>query len=1058
MNSGQSPELFETFLFDAWEALSSFQQAKDRLMLEHDDEVIKELSVTSHRIKGTAAQYGYAQISHLAELAERLLDGDADIAKSQRDDILMFLEQVSVCLSSALARVSETGQEGEVGLELARLGGSDLVINILRNNPRAFQSVSVEEKDHLAAASVTDTLQHFYRNQQEDWQYFSEEAQGHIDTIERALAQLKKGLSEDGLAELFRATHTLKGAAYMMGLSPIGDLTHSLEDLMVKVREGELPFEESSQEALATGARALSLMLAAAAGKTTSLEQTVASLDTQLANLLGYEEIESRSPLEIALNSFYEGNGDTWEYFEPEVSEHLEASVEALKTLAAAKKPESEQDAINTLFRAMHTVKGAAYMVEFKLLGDVALELEHSVRAVKEEGANISPEFFELFDDGLMLLEQMLRSAEGQATEVDACYQQFRSKLPKTYEQTSQATVKPQTKVDAPVKTIRVSADKLDALMNLANDMIASRSRMATQLERLGELSKLMASGRDRMIKTVGEFEAQYLNPQLSENLGSVTDSQSVASLQRGIGSSLADMFDELEFDTYNDLNILANSINEMANDVHEIQQQLSQLHETSASEANDLERLQMLLRQEIGRARMVPVSQLFNLLKRLLRDTEEKSYALVTQGENVELDNMILEGVADSLVHMVRNALVHGIESKEKRLELGKPEDGQIKLSALLRGNQVILELEDDGAGIDIDAVKQKAVEGGFITAERAAALSHEEACQLIFLSGLSTATEVTTEAGRGVGMDAVAEAIKKLKGDVQMQTRAGVGTRFTLRLPLTLMVSDALMVNVAGQRFGLDTSSVITMRMYPREALTEGLTYEGELLKVHTVRTLLGYYPKKSENATLVIAEAAGERFALEVDALEDIEEVVLRPLGESLSQLYHLSSATTTATGEVVLLLDVAGLIRLSAQDSTLTPLSQAQSVDKQSHQLLLVDDSISVRRVVGRMLERAGYEVTTAADGQAALDLLLEGKTFDAVLTDLEMPRINGYELIEELRRRAETKALPILVMTTRSGEKHRNLALELGANGYFGKPADEVRLLRELRSALTKPVM
>jgi chemosensory pili system protein ChpA (sensor histidine kinase/response regulator) len=410
-------------------------------------------------------------------------------------------------------------------------------------------------------------------------------------------------------------------------------------------------------------------------------------------------------------------------------------------------------------------------------------------------------------------------------------------------------------------------------------------------------------------------------------------------------------------------------------------------------------------------------------------------------------------------MLHLVKNAIAHGVESREERLAKGKDEAGTITLRAYPQGNYIFVEVQDDGAGIDVEGVKAKAVEKGLRTQAEVAQLSNEEAINLIFLPGLSTAKEVTTDAGRGVGMDAVATNIRKLGGEISISTEMGRGTRFTLRLPLTLLVSEAMLVKSGNQTFAFPINTVKTLRYVAADQLTGSEVNIGEqLLPLYHLHELLNL-PMQSqgfERAVAVLETGSGQ-VAVSVDDFAQIEEVVIKSLGETLQKLSYLSGATISSRGEVILLLDPAGLIRLAGQGIrqavTYTPAITTQTA-QQSLRLLLVDDSVSVRKVVGKMLGRAGYDVTTANDGQDAIDTLRQ-KTFDVVLTDLEMPRLNGYELIEDLRRRYSREILPIVVMTTRAGEKHMNLALELGANNYLTKPVDESKLLNFLRTLQSK---
>jgi chemosensory pili system protein ChpA (sensor histidine kinase/response regulator) len=381
------------------------------------------------------------------------------------------------------------------------------------------------------------------------------------------------------------------------------------------------------------------------------------------------------------------------------------------------------------------------------------------------------------------------------------------------------------------------------------------------------------------------------------------------------------------------------------------------------------------------------------------------------------------------------------------------------VLLSAAVQGNAVVLEVADDGRGIDVDAVTARALEAGFITAFEARSLRADEAQQLIFLPGLSTASAPGPDAGRGVGMDAVASNIKALKGDIQVTSSAGKGTRFTMRLPLTQLVSEVLVFTVAGQSFAFAIDSIRALKRVDEAQIIkregrEFLLFEGQMVRLNRLTQLLDLAEQASgEDTAVVFLQLAGEHIAFAVDDFVGIEEVVIKSLAGVLAQLEHIGGATISASGEVILLLDPRGLSLLDGATQlkeTAVPLASEQA----GLRVLLVDDSVSVRRVLSKMLSRSGYHVVTAKDGQEALNLLRQGDV-DVVLTDLEMPRVNGYELLEAIRRNESSKDLPVMVITSRASEKHMKLAYDLGATHYAGKPIDERNLNRFLETVVSR---
>jgi chemosensory pili system protein ChpA (sensor histidine kinase/response regulator) len=353
-------------------------------------------------------------------------------------------------------------------------------------------------------------------------------------------------------------------------------------------------------------------------------------------------------------------------------------------------------------------------------------------------------------------------------------------------------------------------------------------------------------------------------------------------------------------------------------------------------------------------------------------------------------------------------------------------------------------MEISDDGRGINLEAVKQKALERGLRTPEQLEAMRPEEAVQLIFLPGLSTAKNVTDVAGRGVGMDAVANTIRRLRGELSVETRPGAGSTFRLRIPQNLVVSDILLLQVGGQPLAIPRESLVSLLSAPPE--TKEVEFDEAIIPVQSIAGLLGL-PQTAglKEQALAVVEGRGELVALAADRFIGFEQALVKPLSAPLSELPHLAGATVDATGQVILVVSPSGLLSIGNTSG----ITRVESVATQKAPVLLVDDSLSVRKVVAQMLRKAGHQVVTAADGQEALELL-EQQNFQAVITDLEMPRMSGFELLEEVRRRPSLSHLPVAMLTTRATAKHRDLAMELGATAYLAKPADENELDKFLK--------
>jgi len=915
-----SGDLFESFLLDSWDALGQFETATLSLHERYDADTLQQLSVLSHRIKGTTALYGYPQMSRLAELAERLLDLRPELSPVEREGLIAFLERLVLCLRSALERVSARQPEGELGLEFAEIGGTTLLKNLLKSNPKAFvRRHNGIDRDRGAVGDLNHQLTSFFRENADVWEYFAPEAREHIEAM-RAILESHAPTEED-LTSLFRSAHTLKGSSYMVGFEPLGDLGHLMEDAMVAVREERMAFDSGVAMVLGEGVDLAERMLRVAEGEPTDLTRVNRHTRRKLTQLLG-------------------------------------------------------EDAPDELL-------------------DAQANLEAEAKATQ---ANVAP-----------------------------------------------APVTP------PKAHVRVSTDKLDTLMTLVGEVVVARQRLNYELMQLGDVTVQLQLAQARMMRTAREFEEKYLNPLLQQQ--QPVQATGTAERKTGLSASIQETFAELEFDSYNDLNIVARSVTEISADLNELQTQIERQLLDLRDESETLGKLTHSLRNEVSRARRVPFGQALTRLKRWARGRDgEKPFQLDLSGDTVEVDTFVLEAVVDPLLHLLNNAFIHGLESAEERERIGKPREGRIQVRAFQQGAYLEIEVQDDGGGIDAAAVRSKA--RGHLPQPDLDAMSDDEAVNLIFLPGLSTAKQVTSDAGRGVGMDVVANNVRRLGGEVLVRTTRGVGTTFTLRVPLTQQITDTLLFTVGDLVAGFATAHVRALRTLPpnRATVTDGgevVEVDGEFMRLFRLRDLWGYPQSDATELNVIVLQAGGRRLAVTVDEFLGLEEVTVRQNGTLLQRLEYLSGATLSSSGRTVLLLDPQGIEALGEHKGGVRKRIPTFASIQRRSRMLLVDDSVSVRRVVSRMLERAGYVVVTASDGYDALELLRNDSDFDVILTDLEMPRVSGYELLEEVRRRFETADIPVIVMTTRAGEKHQQLAFELGATDYFSKPVDEARLVRRL---------
>jgi len=466
-----------------------------------------------------------------------------------------------------------------------------------------------------------------------------------------------------------------------------------------------------------------------------------------------------------------------------------------------------------------------------------------------------------------------------------------------------------------------------------------------------------------------------------------------------------------------------------------------------------------------------VPFGSMSDRLYRILRQTAkelDKRANLEIRGTQVELDRSVLEKLAGPLEHLLRNALDHGIEPRAARVAAGKSETGEIALTVRQVGNEIAIELADDGAGLDFEQIRARAIAQGRLPAQTE--LTDAQLVECIFQAGFTTAGKVTALSGRGIGMDVVRTEIAALGGRVEVATRRGEGTRFLLYLPLTLAVAQAVMVRAGGRMWALPAPMVEQVQQIKAEQLLDhyvkrSLTWQGVAYPFHYLPRLLGdqQHPPEAARHNAVLLLRAGQNVAaVHVDEMIGNQEVVVKNIGPQLARVSGIAGATVLGNGEIVLIINPVQLAQRTgvptfdpdAPDrvvpASYMPVTKAAT--RGPPQVLIVDDSLTVRKITSRLLAREGFDVLTARDGVDAIEVL-EAHTPDVILLDIEMPRMDGFEFTRTIKRDPRHVHIPIIMITSRTAEKHRNLARELGVDLYLGKPFQEEDLLRNLREML-----
>ena len=612
-------------------------------------------------------------------------------------------------------------------------------------------------------------------------------------------------------------------------------------------------------------------------------------------------------------------------------------------------------------------------------------------------------------------------------------------------------------------RSLRIASDRLDHLMQQAGELVVTRSRLAARIAELGSTQRELIGSRDRLVATVEGFRVRNEFTGLDGRRGpGVWNRQESRPHPRAVGTGtgkgaggrIEELFSELELDRYEDIHVLARSLSEITGDIGELQGQIQRALGSIGEDAEQLGRAVGGIQGEITRARMVPLEPLFARLHLAAQDAAEragKAVRVTQAGADVSLDKSIVEGIQAPLLHLVRNAVAHGVESPEMRALDGKKPDGHITITAVQEGGQIVVTVADDGAGLDLAKLHRRGLALGLIDA--ATAVDSEAVRQLVFVPGLSTNEQADAVSGRGFGCDVARQEIQRLGGTVTVASQRQIGTTFTITLPLTLAISRALLVGADSSRFAVPMNFIerILDLEQVRISFAGGqrrIAHGDEEVPLLDLAAALGMRADPlAERGAALLVRLGGRRWALHVDALLRQEDVVVSSLGELLSGHPLFAGVTFAGAAGLVPIIDLPGLLAAEVPGAVRAALPAlpaagdpraAGSEGPRRLRVLFADDSLSVRRVAERLLRGLGVEPVMAVDGADAL-AKLRLEQVDLVFSDLEMPRMHGYDLLRELRFIPAYRTLPVVIVTSRGGEKHRALAQQLGADGYLTKP-------------------
>ena len=818
---------------------------------------------------------------------------------------------------------------------------------------------------------------------------FVEEGRDLLDHSDQLLVRLRESPDErEVIGGLQRDLHTLKGGARMAGIMPVGELGHAMESLLEAAAEHRTQLVRQDMPLL---------------------ERGFDRLHTMITRVGDRRAISMPDALIEAFDARAKGREYTLPLDAPVPAPVLEDVVEDVVSAPVHDTvPETVDIVVEAPVDAAPTFDGAEVSeAEATPVADADATEPSTLPAAAPRAAT-----------GLRPLSTPLETAT--SSDDDAA-------LRGTQEQ------------------VRVRAELLDRLVNYAGEVAIYRSRLEQQLGAFRGATAEMEQTNIRLRDQLRRLEIE-------------TEAQIIARYQRA-GEEVESNFDPLELDRFSNLQQLSRALVETSADLgslHTTLDDLTQQYETLLLQQS---RVSSELQEGLMRTRMVPFDTVVPRLRRVLRQAASdtgKQVQLRLDGAQGELDRNVLERMTAPLEHMLRNSVAHGLEMPEQRTASGKAGEGVVQISVRKEGSEVVLQVSDDGRGLDRAAIRARGEARGLVRKD--VPLSNAQLDALIFEPGFSTAEEVTRLAGRGVGMDVVASEVRQLGGTIDIHSEPDKGTVFTLRLPQTLAVTQAAFVLIGETTFAVPIASVRGVGRIPREELAKGVTnyrYGNEEYVLHDLGKLLGHAPAKAEGQLqmpLLLTRSGDLHVAVTVDQIIGNREIVVKPIGPQVASIPGIFGATIMGDGSVVVILDVAPLVRRQAALAAEEVIEVVPVEERPVPLVMVVDDSITMRKVTGRVLERNNFEVITAKDGLDALERMVE-RVPDLMLLDIEMPRMDGYELATAMKAEARLAKVPIIMITSRTGDKHRQRAMDIGVDRYLGKPYQENELMRNVFSLL-----
>jgi len=1077
---GEEEDLDEIFKQESENYLTIINGAIEKLDANLDEaSAYESIEKSLHSLKSSARLMGYSDVADIASPFEELFEILHSTNQRIKSDDLSGIKEVVEGLS--------LGVKGEV-IDTASLIEKLKTIEVSKpTSQKADLKTELKEEQLFAGSSDED---------EDLLDIFKDESADYITIVEKATASLVTDpQNKDALDRLEYAMHSLKTAAKMLGFSEIGQVADSVEKVAVETQRGEL---KNTAQVNASVSAAIELIKELTAGQKKSnqdVDAIVSGLD------IGYlKNGKSGQTEEISAAGSESKSSKLDEQTEIFIKEGWELLEKINRDLVNLEKDPKDQSVIDNLNRTIHTLKGSAQILNFQHIGTLTHKIEDLFAKSKESDQGLSETnmdlAFKAVDTIQDLLNSIKRGEEEKDNEVNLIVKKIDDQLEKTGSKPPSAQIQekpvvPQSKPKIiPVdkkqdvrkdtdQVIKIKTETLDNFVNMAAELIINKTQLSAYVDKLRSIGETLDDDKKKLRKT-----NRTISSFLEKTIGDDTGTKIKEEIDKKMLDDIISVSDEFK-DVMSAFDTISSSFRTITQEFEQNIGQISTLTKT--------------LHDDILQVRMVPTEMLFNRFPRAVRDMAKKlkkKVNLVVEGEETEMDRALIESLTDPVMHLVRNAIDHGIEIPKVRKEQGKSEDGIILLKARRSKNQILIEVHDDGAGIDPEIVKSVIIKKKLASEDELAEMKTAEILDFVFHPGFSTRDKASDVSGRGVGLDVVADHLQKLKGDIRITSTPGKGTIINIRVPLTLSIAQAMLVKVGPETLAIPLTSVEETIQFKDPELVEQdekafITVRDSLIPVAYLSALLNYRTgektKGLKSNTAIIVQESGVRYALIVDNVLRREEIVIKSLGEHLAHVPYISGGTIYGDGSVGLILDIPSITQkieadVYGQDKDFSDIERAREiVSKESKKTpakkelrkkesevkvevsvkkkkirgrapkaLIVDDSVSVRKFVSSVLEKNKYATVLTEDGPEALEQLRKEK-FDIVITDLEMPKMHGFDLIQEIRSYKKYQSMPIVILTGRAGKKHKDRGAELGANAYITKPFKENDLLKSLEN-------